>query len=61
VVVDSYKFGPCGACLKIILVWIEVCGERKRSRKELGCFYVSIGRCAMCCLMRRIGFTILNG
>jgi hypothetical protein len=42
------------------LVWIEVCGERKRSRKELGCFYVSIGRCAMCCLMRRIGFTSLN-
>jgi hypothetical protein len=27
VVVDSYKFGRCGACLKVVLVWIEVCGE----------------------------------
>ena len=34
--------------------------KEKGSRKELECFYVSIGRCAMCCLMRRIGFTSLN-
>jgi hypothetical protein len=34
-----------------VLVRIEVRGERKRSRKELGCFYISIGIYAMCCLM----------
>jgi hypothetical protein len=26
------------------LVWIEFCGERKRSRKELGCFYILVGK-----------------
>jgi hypothetical protein len=24
-------------------IGIEFCGERKRSRKELGCFYMSMG------------------
>jgi hypothetical protein len=53
-------------CLRVYMrVKINCMNEhvyrRKRSRKGLGCFYVSIGRCAMCCLMRRIGFTSLNG
>jgi hypothetical protein len=26
------------------LVWIEFCGERKRSRKELRCFYILVGK-----------------
>jgi hypothetical protein len=46
-------FGRCGACLKIVLVWIEFCGERKRSRKELECFYIFVGKYAMRCLMRK--------
>jgi hypothetical protein len=29
---------------KIVLVWIEFCGERKRSRKELECFYILVGK-----------------
>jgi hypothetical protein len=57
VVDDSYKLvDVVHVCIfvKIVLVWIEVCGERKRSRKELGCFYISIGIYVMCCLMRRL-------
>jgi hypothetical protein len=44
----------CMCVKKCVLVWIEVCGAGKRSRKVLGCFYISIGIYAMCCLMRRL-------
>jgi hypothetical protein len=49
-VVVQLCFGRCGACLKIVLIWIEFCVEKKTKKKGTRLF-LYLGRKNMRCVV----------